>query len=171
LLLQYVTLLAYALDGFAFAVEAASGEALGSKKRRDFYQLCNGAAIYSLAVATVASLVFWLFSDAFIHSLTSIDSVRQIAKEHAIWITWVPLISVWSYLFDGIFVGATQAKAMFFSVLASIAALLPLWYLLQPWGNDGLWWAFLGFCGVRALVALGGYTWLSYKQAWFIDAH
>ena len=66
----------------------------------------------------------------------------------------MPIISVWSYLFDGIFVGATQAKAMFYSVLASLAA---LWYLLEPWGNNGLWWAFLGFCGVRALVALVSY--------------
>lgn len=38
---------------------------------------------------------------------------------------------------------------MFYSVLASLIALLPLWYLLEPWGNNGLWWAFLGF------VALG----------------
>ena len=111
---------------------------------------------------------FWLLSDYFIHGLTNIESVRQIAREHAIWVTWVPLVSVWSYLFDGIFVGATQAKAMFYSVLASLVALLPLWHLFLPWGNDGLWWAFLGFCGVRALVALGGYVWLSYKQAWFV---
>jgi MATE family multidrug resistance protein len=58
---------------------------------------------------------------------------------------------------------------MFYSVLASLGALLPLWYLLQPWGNDGLWWAFLGFCGVRALVALAGFLWLSHKQIWFVN--
>jgi len=167
-LLQYVAILAYALDGFAFAVEAASGEAIGARQKQRFYQLCNGAAVYSLVVAFLATMGFWLFSDYFIHGLTSIESVRQIAREHAIWVTWVPLVSVWSYLFDGIFVGATQAKAMFYSVLASLVALLPLWYLLLPWGNDGLWWAFLGFCGVRALVALAGYVWLSYKQAWFV---
>tara|TARA_B110000285_G_C15073694_1_gene589441 strand:+ start:120 stop:1469 length:1350 start_codon:yes stop_codon:yes gene_type:complete len=169
LLLQYVTLLAYALDGFAFAIEAACGEALGAKKRRRFYQLCNGAAIYSIIVAVTATVGFWLLSDVFINLLTTIDHVRQIASQHAVWVMWVPIISVWSYLFDGIFVGATQAQAMFYSVLASLTALLPLWYLLQPWGNDGLWWAFLGFCGVRALVALAGYLWLSYKQAWFIN--
>ncbi|HIG37639.1 MAG TPA: MATE family efflux transporter [Oceanospirillaceae bacterium] len=168
LLLQYVALLAYALDGFAFAVEAASGEAIGARQKQRFYQLCNGAAVYSLLVALLATMGFWLLSGYFIDGLTNIESVRQIAREHAIWVTWVPLVSVWSYLFDGIFVGATQAKAMFYSVLASLVALLPLWYLLLPWGNDGLWWAFLGFCAVRALVALAGYVWLSYKQAWFV---
>jgi len=168
LLLQYVTLLAYALDGFAFAIEAACGEALGANKRRRFYQLCNAAAIYSIMVAVAATLGFWFLSDAFINMLTTLESVRQIANDHAVWVMWVPIISVWSYLFDGIFVGAAQAQAMFYSVLASLGALLPLWYLLEPWGNNGLWWAFLGFCGVRALVALAGYLWLSHKQAWFI---
>jgi MATE family multidrug resistance protein len=169
LLLQYVTLLAYALDGFAFAIEAACGEALGAKQKRRFYQLCNGAAIYSVMVAVAATFGFWLLSDAFINMLTTIESVRQLASEHAIWVMWVPIISVWSYLFDGIFVGATQPQAMFYSVLASLGGLLPLWYLLEPWGNDGLWWAFLGFCGIRALVALAGYLWLSHKQAWLIS--
>ena len=75
--------------------------------------------------------------------------------QHAVWVTWVPIISVWSYLFDGIFVGAAQAQAMFYSVLASLGALLPLWYLLQPWGNDGLWWAFLGFEQLRDCVTCG----------------
>jgi MATE family multidrug resistance protein len=169
LLLQYVTLLAYALDGFAFAIEAACGEALGANKRRRFYRLCNGAAIYSIFVAVAATLGFWLLSDAFINMLTTLERVREIASAHAVWVMWVPIISVWSYLFDGIFVGATQAQAMFFSVLASLGVLLPLWYLLESWGNDGLWWAFLGSCGVRALVALLGYLWLSHKQAWFIN--
>ena len=58
LLLQYVTLLAYALDGFAFAIEAACGEALGANKRRRFYRLCNGAAIYSIFVAVAATVGF-----------------------------------------------------------------------------------------------------------------
>ena len=169
LLLQYVTLLAYALDGFAFAIEAACGEALGANKRRRFYQLCNGAAIYSIIVAIAATVGFWLLSDAFINMLTTLERVRDIASAHAMWVMWVPMISVWSYLFDGIFVGATQAHAMFYSVLASLSVLLPLWYLLEPWGNNGLWWAFLGSCGVRALVALLGYLWLSHKQAWFIN--
>jgi|TARA_B110001469_G_scaffold15083_1_gene15250 MATE family multidrug resistance protein len=169
LLLQYVTLLAYALDGFAFAIEAACGEALGANKRRRFYRLCNGAAIYSIIVAVAATVVFWLLSDAFINMLTTLERVREIASAHAVWVMWVPIISVWSYLFDGIFVGSTQAQAMFYSVLASLGVLLPLWYLLEPWGNDGLWWAFLGSCGVRALVALLGYLWLSHKQAWFIN--
>ena len=170
LLLQYVTLLAYALDGFAFAIEAACGEALGAKHRRRFYQLCNAAAIYSILVAVASTVGFWLLSGAFINLLTTIESVRQLAGEQVPWVMWVPLISVWSYLFDGIFVGATQAKAMFYSVLASLVALLPLFYLLEPWGNDGLWWAFLGFCGVRALAALVGYLWLSHQQAWFVEA-
>ena len=169
LLLQYVTLLAYALDGFAFAIEAACGEALGAKKRQRFYQLCYGAGVYSIIVAVAATVGFWLLSDVFINLLTSIEEVQKIAVQHAVWVTWVPIISVWSYLFDGIFVGAAQAQAMFYSVLASLGALLPLWYLLQPWGNDGLWWAFLGFCGVRALVALAGFLWLSHKQTWFVN--
>ena len=132
LLLQYVALLAYALDSFAFAIEAACGEALGAKRRQRFYQLCNAAAIYSVFVAIAATVGFWLFSHAFINILTTMESVRKIATNNAFWVMWVPIISVWSYLFDGIFVGTTQVQAMFYSVLASLCTLLPLWHLLEP---------------------------------------
>ena len=63
-----------------------------------------------------------------------------------------PLVSVWSFLYDGVFIGATWARAMRNSMLlASFGIFVPLWWLLRPLDNHGLWLAFLGFLGARGL--------------------
>jgi MATE family multidrug resistance protein len=63
-----------------------------------------------------------------------------------------PLVSVWSFLYDGVFVGATRAREMRdVMLLATFAVFLPAWYLLQPLGNHGLWLAFMLFMATRGL--------------------
>ena len=63
-----------------------------------------------------------------------------------------PLVSVWCFLYDGVYVGATRAKEMRNIMLVStLVVFLPAWYLLQPLGNDGLWLAFLVFMASRGI--------------------
>jgi len=73
---------------------------------------------------------------------------------------------VWSYLLDGLFIGATRAREMRNAMLASLAIALPLAFALSGLGNHGLWLAFLVFMGVRALT-LAWVAWrLQGKDAW-----
>ena len=61
-----------------------------------------------------------------------------------------PLVSVWSFLYDGVFVGATRAREMRDVMLVSaLLVFLPAGYLLQPMGNHGLWLAFMLFMASR----------------------
>jgi MATE family multidrug resistance protein len=69
-----------------------------------------------------------------------------------------PLVSVWCFLYDGVYVGATRAKAMRnFMLISTFLVFLPAWYLLQPLGNHGLWLAFTIFMASRGIGMHLGY--------------
>ena len=69
-----------------------------------------------------------------------------------------PLISVWSFLYDGVYVGATRAREMRnIMLISTFVVFLPAWYLLQPLGNHGLWMAFMLFLASRGIGMHIGY--------------
>ncbi|MEC9314863.1 MAG: MATE family efflux transporter, partial [Pseudomonadota bacterium] len=111
-LLNFITFMAYVLDGFANATEVMSGRAIG---RHDAAMLKRSLILngfWSLLTASLFSLVYWLFGNVIIALLTSIDSVAAMADDYRLWVVVAPWLGVWSYLFDGLFVGATLGREM-----------------------------------------------------------
>jgi len=53
-----------------------------------------------------------------------------------------PLLGVWAFQLDGIFIGATRTDDMRRAMLLSLGVFLVAWWLLAPLGNHGLWAAF-----------------------------
>ncbi|MDP6969190.1 MAG: MATE family efflux transporter [Gammaproteobacteria bacterium] len=166
LLLQYITLLAYFLDGFAHAAEASCGEKIGRRQVTAFYQSVNATGLFSLLLAIVACLGFYWLHELFFALLTNLPEVLTLAKTYVIWVVWVPIISVWSYLLDGVFIAGAQSKAMLHSAWCGALAMLLIWYTGEP-NNDLLWLALLGFFLLRAIVAIGFYLYLRQRQAWW----
>ena len=93
--------------------------------------------------------------------------VRELALDFLPYLALLPLLTVWSYLLDGLFIGATRAREMRDAMLIALALALPLAWWLQGQGNHGLWLAFLAFMGLRSIV-LGSYAWhLNRRELWF----
>lgn len=151
-LLNFITFMAYVLDGFANATEVMSGRAIG---RHDAAMLKRSLILngfWSLLTASLFSLVYWLFGNEIIALLTSIDSVAAMADDYRLWVVLAPWLGVWSYLFDGLFVGATLGREMRNTMLFStFCCYLPAWYLFQEWGNHGLWAALMVLLAARGL--------------------
>jgi MATE family multidrug resistance protein len=85
--------------------------------------------------------------------MTSIDEVVSVAEQYLLWLIIMPIVGVWAYLFDGLFIGTTRSKEMRNSMLlATLACYLPAWYVLQPLGNHGLWLALMIFIGARGAI-------------------
>ena len=62
-----------------------------------------------------------------------------------------PLLSVWSFQLDGIFIGTGQTRAMRNAMVVSLALYLLLLQLLIPWyGNHGLFLGLMLFMLIRA---------------------
>lgn len=151
-LLNFITFMAYVLDGFANATEVMTGKAIG---RNDKIMLkaslvMNGQ--WALAVAALFSLVYFLVHSNIINLLTDIEAVATYADNYSLWIVIAPLLAVWSYLFDGLFVGATLGKEMRNAMIFSVfICYLPAWYLLQSFENHGLWAALMVLFIARAI--------------------
>jgi MATE family multidrug resistance protein len=150
LLLNGLLLCSYALDGLAHALEALTGHALGQQDRRALQRALCLVSVYSLLASSVFALLFWLFGDLFIALQTNIQSVQETASGYLIYLALLPLITVWSYVMDGLFIGATRAREMRNSMLLAVIVCAPIAWLLQGLGNHGLWIAFLLFMALRA---------------------
>lgn len=151
-LITFLMLVSYALDGFAYAAEACTGKAVGAKDSSELQQLFAILAGWGLVLGIVFSLLFWLGGTTMIGLLTSITEVQKNAAHFLPWLIALPLIAVWSYLLDGIYIGATKAKAMRNSMLLSFAGFVLCYALLQRLDNHALWLALLVFMLLRALT-------------------
>lgn len=152
ILLHFLYLAAYALDGFAFASEALVGESKGARDRARFRQAAVLSSIWALASAIAFAMVFWIFGAWFIGLLTSVAEVRETAVCYLAWAVVSPLAAVASYQLDGIFVGATRTADMRNMMALSFAIYIAAWWAFQPWGNHGLWAAFTLFSVVRGIT-------------------
>lgn len=156
-LLQFLTFTAYALDGFATAAEVLAGSALGAGDRAHFRQSCETAAIWGVIFSLVFCAVYFLAGTQLIDLITTVEDVRIEAYRYLPWNYALPILSVWSFLLDGIFIGTTRTAAMRNAMIASLAIfLIACWGLIPPFGNHGLWAAMSIFMLARG-VTLGVY--------------
>lgn len=152
LLLNGLLLTAHALDGLAHALEALCGHAIGARDRLALRRGLWVAGLWSLLASLAFAAFFLLGGTWFIDLQTNIAAVRAIAHAHLPFLAALPLVAVWSYLLDGLFIGATRAREMRDAMLLALALALPLAWWLQGLANAGLWLAFLAFMALRSLV-------------------
>lgn len=151
-LMNFQNLTAFGLDGLAHAAEALVGKAVGQKRRDVLEKSVRLTLRWSLVFSIGFTVIYLLAGPLIISVLTDLPEVREATIRYLPWMIASPLVSVWCFLYDGVYVGATRAKAMRDIMLVStVAVFLPAWYFLQPLGNDGLWLAFLIFMASRGI--------------------
>ncbi len=153
-LLNFLMLISHGLDGFAHAIEALCGKYRGAGDRNGFYRACRAATIWSAITALLFCLLFALAGQPLIRLLTDIPAVINDAVEYLPWLILMPLIGVWSYLLDGIFIGANWFRQMQNAMLVCcLLVFLPAWWLTRPWDNHGLWFSLCLFMLARGVTA------------------
>ena len=152
ILMQLQNLTSFGLDGIAHAAEALVGKTIGQKNRAALERAVKLSLKWSLYFAAAYAALYAVGGPLLIGVLTDIEDVRSTTVRYLPWLVVSPLVSVWSFLYDGVFVGATRAKDMRNVMLIStFVVFLPAWYLLQGLGNDGLWLAFMLFLASRGI--------------------
>jgi MATE family multidrug resistance protein len=152
-LLNLQSIASYALDGFANATEALVGESIGARRRADYRAVLRASTLSAFLVAALISLVYLGFGASLIRIFTNQEPVRLLATRYLPWAVALPVISVWGFQLDGIFIGATRARDLRDSMLLSFAGYLALAVVLEKWlGNQGLWCAFACFMILRSLT-------------------
>ena len=155
LLLNFQTFMAYGLDGFAHAAEALVGAAIGARDRDAFRQAVKVTMLWSALGALGFAVAYWVAGTWIIERLTDQAAVRAAAEAYLPWAALSPVVSVWGFLLDGVFIGATRThelmKAMAVSLTVFVAA---SWGLMVPYGNHGLWVALLVFMAARGVTLM-----------------
>jgi len=153
ILLQFQAFISHGLDGFAHAAEILAGGAQGAGNRRTFRRAVVVCSIWGLGGALLAALVLLAGGPLLIAAFTSLPEVRLSAETYLWWMVVSPLVSVWSFLLDGVFIGATRTAAMRNAMVLSLAVFLAAnWLLLPAFGNHGLWLSLTLFMAARGLT-------------------
>ncbi|WP_425091159.1 MATE family efflux transporter [Tropicimonas sp. S265A] len=152
-LLQFLHITAYALDGFAFAAEALVGQAVGSASVARLRQGARLATVWALVSVVALALGFALSGPWLIDTMTTAPDVRDAARAYLPWMVVAPLLGVAAWMLDGIFIGATRTRDMRnMMALSFLTYLVALAVLLPAFGNHGLWAAMMVMFVVRALT-------------------
>ncbi|MFM4850868.1 MATE family efflux transporter DinF [Aeromonas rivipollensis] len=158
-LLNFLMLISYGLDGFAYAVEAMVGRAIGRRDRQGLREAIVLNLGWALLIALAFALGFALGGRQLIAHITDLPAVIAEANRQLPWLIVMPLLAVWCFLLDGVFIGATRAREMRNSMLVAVfAGFFPVWWLCQGWGVAALWAAMAALMTGRGLT-LGWLCW------------
>ena len=153
ILLQIISLSVYALDGIAFSSEILVGEAIGQRRLQSFKKIVRSALKLGFIFSGVIGIAFYLLGFLVFDLMTSLKSVRLICYEYIVWISIMPVVSVFSYVYDGIFLGAARGREIRVAMTQSFAIFFICVMILVPLiGNIGLWTSIVVFNAVRALT-------------------
>ncbi|MCB6179241.1 MATE family efflux transporter [Rhodobacter sp. Har01] len=160
-LLQFLGITAYALDGFAFAAETLVGQAVGARSAAGVRRASRMAMQWGFAGAGALALVFAAAGPALIDLMTTSPEVRGEARIYLAWIVAAPLVGSAAWTYDGIYIGATLTRAMRQLMILCVAVYAMALALLVPvFGNHGLWAALMVLNGARSAL-----MWRSAPQA------
>ncbi|WP_232053778.1 MATE family efflux transporter [Microbulbifer sp. GL-2] len=167
ILLQLLMVTSYALDGFAHATEALVGESISKKSNKLFHSTVYSAGIWSLGSALGLTFILLTGQTVILSLFTDINSVIEQAGRVYWWLCALPLLAVWSYQLDGVFIGAGKSQKMRDTMfIATILVFFPSWWLTRDWGNHGIWFSLFLWIGARSLGLVFYYRYYTVTDSW-----
>ena len=157
---NFLLVSAFFLDGLANAAEQLCGRAVGARDRMSFSSATRLVVMWGFAFALVVTATFALFGPLLIDVMTASQEVRHDARIYLIFVIASPLLAVFAFAFDGVYIGATWARDMRNLMVASLAIFFGAWFALRPYGNAGLWGALLVHYAARGGLEALRYPWL-----------
>lgn len=140
---NFLLISAFFLDGLANAAEQICGRAYGARDRNAFAGAVRLVVMWGFGFALAVAASFLLFGPALIDIMTASVDVRRIARDYLWFVIFAPLLGVFAFAYDGVYIGATWAREMRNLMVASLAIFLAAWFSLRSFGNAGLWGALL----------------------------
>lgn len=156
-LLVFLTVAANVLDAFAFVTEKEVGEAFGSGSAQRVRRSIRITGELALVFGVMTSILFYFAGAAVIGSFVQDVEARDAAIAFLPFCAAVPVIGIAAWQLDGVFIGATQGRALRNAgVLSAIFYIGTDIWLSGALGNTGVWLALLSMYVYRA-ICLGSY--------------
>lgn len=154
ILLQYMHILSYGIDGFANAAESLVGKYYGAGVRSNLIKSIKVSFRWGLGMAVLYMLIFILLKPWMVPLFTDLPAVIDAAKPYLIWLIVMPIPNSIAFIWDGVYIGITDSRSMRNSMfLATFLVFLPVYYLCFPYlANHALWLAMFIFMIARAVL-------------------
>src|SRR5258706_7274075 len=140
---NFLLISAFFLDGLANAAEQLCGRAYGARDRTVFSSAVRLVILWGFGFALAVTAVFTLLGPMLIDIMTASEDVRHSARDYLWFVVLAPMLGVFAFAYDGIFIGATWAREMRNLMVLSLLIFLAAWLALRSFGNAGLWGALL----------------------------
>jgi MATE family multidrug resistance protein len=152
-LMQFLQITAFSLDGFAFAAEALVGQAVGAHSVARLRRASILTSVWGTAGAILLGLLFWIIGPWLIDTMAKAPDVQTEARRYLLWVIAAPVIGIASWMLDGIFIGATRTREMRDAMaVAAVPYALALAVLLPSLANHGLWASLMILNAARGLT-------------------
>jgi MATE family multidrug resistance protein len=138
---NFLLISAFFLDGLANAAEQLCGRTYGARDRNGFAGAVKLVMIWGFGFAFAVAACFALFGPGLIDIMTASVDVRRIARDYLPFVIFAPMLGVFAFAYDGVYIGATWAREMRNLMLLSLLIFLAAWLALRSLGNAGLWGA------------------------------
>jgi multidrug resistance protein, MATE family len=153
-LMQFLTLMAYLLDGFAFTAEALVGQSVGARDPARLGQAVWITSVWAAGVGAAVAALYALAGGALVDLVTTAPDVRAAARDTLPWAVLAPLLGWASFQLDGVFIGATRTADLRNAMIVSVGGYAGAVWLLAGWVPHGIWLAMSLLFVLRA-VTLG----------------
>ena len=152
-ILQFLEITAFALDGFAFSAEALVGSALGARNRRALRRAAILTSQWGVGISIPLAFFFLFAGPWLIDLMATSEAVRAEARIYLPWVAAAPVIGIASWMLDGIFIGATRTRDMRVAMILSAGVyVIALIVFLEPYQNHGLWLSLMVLNVTRAIT-------------------
>ena len=152
LLLQFLMFYSYFIDGFAFAGEALTGKYVGANNPVKLKRVIRNLFLWGGGLTVAFSSIYYFGNDFILGILTNQPAIIEATAPFLPWVVAIPIMSTASYIWDGIYIGATASRGMLYSMLGATLLFYPLYFLLVGhMGNHALWLAMIMFMAGRGI--------------------
>lgn len=139
-LLQLIHMMSHGLDGFSHAVETLAGYAYGKRDPQLFRNSIRYGTEWGILMAAGISVFYLCHGAELVALITTQPQTREAAGPYLLWVALTPLISLWSFILDGVYIGVTHTRDMRNAMLQSLVIfMLGSIVLILGYGNHGLW--------------------------------
>jgi MATE family multidrug resistance protein len=161
MLLQFLLLFSFFIDGFAFAGEALIGKYIGRNDLQALKKVIRLLLAWGAGLALFYSVIYFFGSGIILHILTNSHELISQSAPYLLWVVLIPFASFATFIWDGIYIGATASKAMRNTMLAAtFLVFTPTYFFLNKTiGNHSLWLAMSLF-----MLSRGVFQTIIYKK-------
>lgn len=154
LLMQLFTMFSYFMDGFAYAGEALTGRFIGAGDYLALRRMLRSLFAIGGIVAPLIAIIYYIAGADILNLLSDKPQIITIALHYRLWAVAIPLVAFMAFLWDGIFVGATNSRPMMQAVTLAWGLFFLTYLLLgRAYGVHALWLAFVIYLGVRSALS------------------